>query len=137
MFFFRQFFLFVISSVMFTVMGEVGEDPLYCPLLSLLILLLSLSSLIWLTVLSCTLNRWVFSHASVHLFTLSGTLKTDVNVPPVSDKQRNIENRLGILRATDPDLYIHYPVHGSKDTDQDLSQNVTVPEHLPFKIYPS
>jgi hypothetical protein len=59
---------------MFTVMGEVGEDTLYCPLLSLLILLLSLSSLIWLTVLSSTINRWVFSHSPVPLFTLFSIL---------------------------------------------------------------
>ncbi len=59
---------------MFTVMGEVGEDKLYCPLLSLLILLLSLSSLIWLTILSSTLNRWVFSQSTVPSFTLSSTL---------------------------------------------------------------
>jgi hypothetical protein len=42
---------------MFTVSGELGTSPEFCPLVSLLLLYLMLASVIWLTILSSSLYR--------------------------------------------------------------------------------
>jgi hypothetical protein len=65
-------------------------------------------------------------------------MNTDVNIPTVSDEQKNVEKNLffvSTLKATDERIriWIRNPVYGSKGLDP--SQNVTDPEQCFYQSF--